>query len=96
MAEIQQLIKLSLKKIQLDDFRTKFGLHACLKLQGFEPVGTDTLQSMTSSLPKPGPYSLMKQIRQGRLLIIPARKHCFSNELCLSGKIILRMFRPTK
>jgi hypothetical protein len=38
MAEIQQLIELRLKKIELTGFRTRFGLHACLKLEGSEPI----------------------------------------------------------
>lgn len=36
VVEIQQLIKLRLEKVELTGFRTRFGLHAGLKLQGFE------------------------------------------------------------
>jgi hypothetical protein len=36
MREIQQLIELSLKKIELAGFGTRFGIHAGLKLHGFD------------------------------------------------------------
>lgn len=62
MVEIQQLIELGLTQIELTGFRSRFGLHACLKLQGFEPSGTDSLQSMTSIFAKPRRDSLINRL----------------------------------
>jgi len=41
---IQQLLKLSLKQIQLARFRPRFRLHACPKLQGFDQKDEESLQ----------------------------------------------------
>ena len=62
MFEIQQLIELGLKQIELTGFRSRFGLHACLKLQGFEPYETDSLQTMTSTFAKPGRDPLINRL----------------------------------
>jgi len=44
MTVIEQLLELSPKQIELTGFRSRFGLHADLKLQVFDPSRYDSLQ----------------------------------------------------
>lgn len=67
IVEIQQIDRMGEKQCDLTAFRLRFGIHPSLKLQGFQPSGTDSLRSTTSTFPKRSRDSLINRLFHLRL-----------------------------